>query len=52
MFHQSDHPANIATPRRKALIIDPAVNGVRLRKVLMDGSGGLNIIYVETLRPL
>ncbi|KAI4980146.1 hypothetical protein ZWY2020_020631 [Hordeum vulgare] len=26
-FEQSDHPANIATPERQALVVDPAING-------------------------
>ncbi|KAI5014770.1 hypothetical protein ZWY2020_056160 [Hordeum vulgare] len=51
-FDQSDHPASIATPGRHALVVDPAVNGFRLRKVLMDGGSGLNIIYVDTLKAM
>jgi hypothetical protein len=49
IFDQSDHPAHIPTPGRQALVVDPAVGGVRLRKVLMDGGSGLNIIYADTL---
>ena len=33
-------------------MVDPAVNGVRLRKVLMNGGSGLNIIYVDTLKAM
>ncbi len=29
---------------------DPAVNGFRMRKVLMDGGNGLNIMYADTLK--
>ncbi|KAI4999239.1 hypothetical protein ZWY2020_003828 [Hordeum vulgare] len=36
-FDQSDHPAHAHTPGRQALVVDPVVEGVRLRKVLMDG---------------
>ncbi|KAI5022412.1 hypothetical protein ZWY2020_059142 [Hordeum vulgare] len=36
--------------RLKALVVDPVVEGVRLRKVLMDGGSGLNILYAETLK--
>ena len=49
-FDQSDHPAHIATPGQKALVVDPVVEGTRLTKVLMDGGSGLNIMYAETLR--
>ncbi|KAI5016509.1 hypothetical protein ZWY2020_006360 [Hordeum vulgare] len=30
-------------------LVDPMVEGVRLRKVLMDGGSGLNIMYADTL---
>ncbi|XP_020195251.1 uncharacterized protein [Aegilops tauschii subsp. strangulata] len=49
-FDQSNHPAQIATPGRQALVVDPVVEGTRLTKVLMDGGSGLNILYVETLK--
>ncbi|KAI4987190.1 hypothetical protein ZWY2020_019990 [Hordeum vulgare] len=49
-FDQSDHPAHVPTPGRKALVVDPVVEGVRLRKVLMDGGSGLNIMYAGTLK--
>ena len=49
-FDQSDHPARVATPRRQALVVDPVVGGTRLTKVLMDGGGGLNILYAEALK--
>jgi hypothetical protein len=51
-FDQSDHPADIPTPGRQALVVDPAISGVRLRKVLMDGGSGLNIIYADTLKAM
>ncbi|KAI4966698.1 hypothetical protein ZWY2020_037054 [Hordeum vulgare] len=49
-FDQSDHPTHVLTPGRQALVIDPVVEGVRLRKVLMDGGSGLNIMYADTLK--
>ncbi|KAI5007590.1 hypothetical protein ZWY2020_054751 [Hordeum vulgare] len=40
-------------PTRKAdLVVDPVVEGVRLRKVLMDGGSGLNIMYTDTLKEM
>ncbi|KAI4980446.1 hypothetical protein ZWY2020_020931 [Hordeum vulgare] len=49
-FDQSDHPAHVPTPGRHALVVNPVVEGVRLRKVLMDGGSGLNIMYADTLK--
>ncbi|KAI5012942.1 hypothetical protein ZWY2020_025208 [Hordeum vulgare] len=49
-FDQSDHPAHVPTPGRQDLVVDPVVEGVRLRKVLMDGGSGLNIMYADTLK--
>ncbi|KAI4968835.1 hypothetical protein ZWY2020_046165 [Hordeum vulgare] len=49
-FDQSDHPTHVPTPGRQALVVDPVVEGVRLRKVLMDGGSGLNIMYADTLK--
>ncbi|KAI4991032.1 hypothetical protein ZWY2020_039403 [Hordeum vulgare] len=47
---ESDHPADVPTLGRQALVVDPVVEGVRLRKVLMDGDSGLNIMYADTLK--
>ncbi|KAI5017012.1 hypothetical protein ZWY2020_037390 [Hordeum vulgare] len=35
---------------RQALVVDPVVEGVRLRNVLMDGGNELNIMYADTLK--
>lgn len=51
-FDQSDHPAHILTPGRQTLVVDPLVNVFRLRKVLMDGGSGLNILYTDTLKEM
>ncbi|KAI4978112.1 hypothetical protein ZWY2020_014666 [Hordeum vulgare] len=40
----------ISTLWSQALVIDLVVEGVRLRKVLMDGGSGLNIMYADTLK--
>ncbi|KAI4970693.1 hypothetical protein ZWY2020_001607 [Hordeum vulgare] len=45
----TDHPKTRSTLWRQALVVDPVVEGVRLRKVLMDGDSGLNIMYADTL---
>lgn len=49
-FDQSDHPTHVPTPGRQTLVVDPMVEGVQLRKVLMDGGSGLNIMYANTLK--
>ncbi|KAI4996962.1 hypothetical protein ZWY2020_052304 [Hordeum vulgare] len=49
-FDQSDHRAHVPTPGRQAMVVDPMVEGIRLRKVLMDGGSGLNIMYADTLK--
>ncbi|KAI5013213.1 hypothetical protein ZWY2020_028167 [Hordeum vulgare] len=49
-FDQSDHPAQVPTRGRQTLVVDPVVEGVRPRKVLMDGGSGLNIMYADTLK--
>ncbi|KAI4988672.1 hypothetical protein ZWY2020_035912 [Hordeum vulgare] len=49
-FDQSDHPAHVPTTERQALVVNPVVEGVRLRKVPMDGGSDLNIMYADTLK--
>jgi hypothetical protein len=51
-FDQGDHPDFIPSPGRYPLVVNPIIGNVRLSKVLMDGSSGLNIIYAETLELL
>ena len=34
------------------MVLSPIVDGFRLTKVLMDGGGGLNLIYEETLQKI
>jgi len=38
----------VVTPGVYPLIVDPVIVNTRLSKVLMDGGGSLNIIYLET----
>ncbi|KAI4970379.1 hypothetical protein ZWY2020_001293 [Hordeum vulgare] len=46
-----DHgSSNTRIPPRETAAVDPVVEGVRLRKVLMDGISGLNIMYADTLK--
>ena len=51
-FNASDE-AKFRTARAPAaLVLSPIVDGFRLTKVLMDGDGGLNLIYEETLQKM
>jgi hypothetical protein len=34
------------------LVVDPVIQGVRLKRVLVDGGSGLNILFLQTLRHL
>ena len=51
-FDQRDHPSYVARSRRYPLVVDPIVHKKRLTKVPMDGSSGLNILYIDTLDAL
>ena len=48
-FDQRDYPSHVSRPGHYPLIVDPIVHKKRLTKVLMDGGGGLNILYIDTL---
>ena len=48
-FSEQDQPRSRPTRAAAALVLDPIVDGFQLQKVLMDGGGGLNLIYKDTL---
>jgi len=48
-FDRSNHTKSVFQPGRYPLMVDPIIGMKRLTKVLMDGSSGLNIMYVEML---
>jgi len=48
-FNRDDHPDRVVAPGVYPLVVDPIIVNTRLSKVLMDGGGSLNIIYLETL---
>jgi hypothetical protein len=51
-FSREDHPNRIPNSSQYPLVIDPVIGNARFSKVLMDGGGSLNILYVHTLRLL
>ena len=48
-FDRADHPDYVPEPGKFPLVVDPLFRTTRLRKVLMDGGSGLNILYIKTL---
>ena len=51
-FNANDEPKFRTARAPAALVLSPIVDGFRLTKVLMDGGGGLNLIYEETLQKM
>ena len=51
-FNANDEPRFRTVRAPAALVLSPIVDGFRLTKVLMDGGGGLNLIYEETLNKM
>lgn len=47
MFDLNNHPTSIPQPSRCPFAVIPIVDTKKLTKVLMDGSIGLNIMYVQ-----
>jgi hypothetical protein len=48
-FDWSNHPESISQPGRYPLVVNSIIGLKWLTKVLMDGGGGLNIMYIKTL---
>src|SRR5438128_3504606 len=48
-FSQVDHPDHVPHPGCYLLVLDPIVRTVKLNRVLIDGSSGLNILFTKTL---
>ena len=48
-FDRTDHTDTVPHPGRYPLVVDLIVGPKQLTKVLMDGGGGLNIMYAKTL---
>ena len=49
-FDRSDHPDHLPHPGRYPLVLDPIVEGVRLKRVLIDGGSALNILFSKTFK--
>jgi hypothetical protein len=47
-FNRSDHLDFIPKPRRYPLIVSPTIKDVKLNRVLVDGGGSLNILFLKT----
>jgi hypothetical protein len=51
-FDRTEHPDCVPKSGRFPLIVDPLVGTTQLTKALMDGSGGLNLMYLDTFEGL
>src|SRR6266540_926527 len=49
IFDRSDHPDNIPYPGCYPLVLDPIVQTVKLKRALIDGGSGLNILFTKSL---
>lgn len=49
-FSREDHWVHIPDPGSYLLVVCPTIDRALLPKVLIDGSSGLNIIFIETLK--
>ena len=51
-FSREDQWTSFSEPGKLPMVLDPVVVGVRLTKVLIDGSSSLNILFASTLRQM
>ena len=49
-FSKANHPPKVPYPGRAALVLEAQIGGNDMSRVFMDGGGGINIIYTETLK--
>ncbi|XP_073363666.1 uncharacterized protein [Aegilops tauschii subsp. strangulata] len=52
IFDHLDYSRSIRNAGWTALVLDPIIDGLQFRNVLMDGGSGLNLIYQDTIRPM
>jgi hypothetical protein len=51
-FSRADQWTSFSEPGQFPLILKPVVTGSRLDKVLIDGGGGLNVLFTKTLKKM
>jgi hypothetical protein len=51
-FSRADHWVHIPDPGSYPLVVEPIVEGALLAQTLIDGGGGLNVIFVDTLKKM
>src|SRR5436190_19721131 len=51
-FGRADHPDHIPHPGRYLMVLDPIVRTTKLKKVLIYGGSGLNILFTKTLNDI
>ena len=48
-FDLKDHLTSIRHGGSATLVLDPNIDGFHLKRVLMDGNSGLNLLYQDTV---
>ena len=51
-FSRPDQWADIPYPGHFPLVLDPIINNVRFKKVLIDGGSALNLLFARALTEL
>jgi hypothetical protein len=51
-FSRSDQWTSFSEPGHFPLVLNPAVTGSRLTKVVIDGGSGLNVLFTKTLKKM
>jgi hypothetical protein len=51
-FNRDDHPNHVIKAGRFPLVVSVVIGGVKMMKVLMDGGGGINILYMGAFEKL
>jgi hypothetical protein len=51
-FSRADQWTSFSEPGRFPLVLKPVVAGSRLKKVLIDGGSGLNVLFTKTLKKM
>jgi hypothetical protein len=51
-FSRTDQWTSLSKPGRFPLVLKPVVASSRLKKVLIDGGSGLNVLFTKTLKKM
>jgi hypothetical protein len=51
-FSREDHPRKVPRPKHTPMVLKAQIGGYDIRRVFMDTSSGINLIYVRTLKAM